>query len=185
MKKRIQKHIDKSEYVKVYICDKDGTSIANFNGYILEQNKNHILMSTNYDFFYDGISVIRKADISEIKRTENEKFFQKIMEKENLKKEMFDRKEILDFHLDTYPNMFQTIREMQLPVIIEAVYGSDDRFQIGPLADSNNKQVKINYFNARGEYDLKPVSCKYKEITHFTIDSPYARLYYQYSKKVK
>lgn len=182
MKKRIQKHIDKEEYVKIYICDKDGISITNFNGYIHEQDKNFLLMSTDYDFFYNGTVVIRKEDISEIKRTENEQFIQKIMEKEGLKNVIFERNKSLNFHLDSYENMFQTIREMQIPVIIEALYGNDDRFQIGPVASCNNKHVKINYFNARGEYDLKPVSCKYKEITHFTIDSKYALLYYKYSK---
>lgn len=185
MKKRIQKHIDKEEYVKIYICDHDGAAITNFNGYILEQDKNFVLMSTNNDFFYEGISVIRKADITEIRRTENEKFFQKIMEKEDLKKEMFERKELLNFHLNGYPEMFQTIQEMNIAVIIEAKYGDDDRFLIGPVASCNKKHVKINYFNSRGEYDLKPVSCKYKEITHLTIDSPYARLYYKYSKIVE
>lgn len=185
MKKRIQKHIDKEEYVKIYICDHDGTSITNFNGYVLEQNKKFILMSVNNDFFYDGIVVIRKADISEIKRTENERFFQKIMEKEDLKKEMFERKTLLDFHLNGYKEMFQSIQEKNIPVIIEAKYGDDDRFQIGPVASFDDKQVKINYFNARGEYDLKPVSCKYKEITYLNIDSPYARLFYKYSKIVE
>ncbi|WP_300665235.1 hypothetical protein [Fluviicola sp.] len=185
MKKRIQKHIDKEEYVKIYIVDQDGTSITNFNGYILEQDKQFILMSTNNDFFYDGITVIRKADISEIKRTENETFFQKIMEKENLEKEMFERKELLNFHLNSYQEMFQTIHQMNIPVIIETKYGDDDRFLIGPVASFHNKHVKINYFNSRGEYDLKPVSCKYKEITHLTIDSPYARLFYKYSKIVE
>ncbi|MNV27298.1 hypothetical protein D3C71_1184430 [compost metagenome] len=107
-----------------------------------------------------------------------------IMEKEGLKKEMFERKELLNFHLDGYQEMFQTIQEMNIPVIIEAKYGNDDRFLIGPVASCNAKQVKVNYFNSRGEYDLKPVPCKYKEITHFSIDSPYARLFYKHCKTV-
>lgn len=185
MKKRIQKHIDKEEYVKIYICDHDGAAITHFDGYVLEQDKQFVLMLTNYDFSYDGITVIRKADITEIKRTENEKFFQKVMEKEGLKKELFERKEFLNFHLASYEEIFQTIQEMNIPVIIEAKYGADDRFQIGPVASYNKKQVKINYFNARGEYDLKPVSCKYKEITHLKIDSPYANLFYKYSQIVE
>ena len=103
MKKRIQKHIDKQEYMKVYICDHDGADITNFNGFILAQNAKHIAICNTYDFFYDGISIVRKADIDEIRRTENEKFFQKILEKEGLKSDFLNRGTLLNFQLDTYP----------------------------------------------------------------------------------
>lgn len=185
MKKRIQKHIDKQDYVKVYICDPKGVVITHFNGFILAQNNKHIVMTTNYDFYYDGTTVIKKDDIDQIMRTENEKVFQKILKKEGLKKEHIHRSMQLGLQLDTYPKMFEAFQKAKIPIVIEAKYGKDDRFIIGPVEQFDNKKVKINYFNSRGEYDLKPVTCKYKEITHITIDSPYANIFYKYAKKIE
>lgn len=185
MKKRIQKHIDKQDYVKVYTCDQDSTTITNYNGFILAQTNKYILVCNTNDFWYDGTTIIRKADIDEIRRTENEKFFQKIIEKEGLKEDFLKRSMLLNFQLDTYPKMFEAIRNMKIPVIVEAKYGNDDRFIIGPVIGFDSKKLKINHFNSRGEYDLKPVTCKYKEITHFTIDSPYANIFYKYAKTIE
>lgn len=185
MKKRVQKHIDKQEYVKIYISDTDGSHITHFNGFIFEQNSKFLFLSETHDFMYDGAVVLRKKDISEIKRTENEKFIQKILEKEGLKKAFYERYQQLDFHLDSFENMFRNIQKKQIPITLEARYGKDDRFLIGPVAACTDKQVKINYFNSYGEFDLKLVPCKYKEITHFSLDSPYANLFYKYVKKVK
>ncbi|MNY61406.1 hypothetical protein D3C86_1980830 [compost metagenome] len=91
----------------------------------------------------------------------------------------------MKFELDTYPKMFETFLTSRIPVILEAKYGKDDRFIIGPVAEFDTKKVKINFFNSRGEYDLKLVPCKYKEITYFTIDSPYATTFYKYAKTVE
>ena len=184
MKKRIQKHIDKQEYVKVYICDKDGTSISHSEGFIFEQNDKLVMMSDSMDFHYDGIVVLKKVDISEIKRTDNEKFFQMILEEEGLKKEVFVKKEKLNFHLDSYEKMFNILQKRKTPITIDAKYGTDGRFLIGPVMECNTKRVRINYFNTRGEFDLKFVACKYKEISTLKIDSPYANLFSKYVKEI-
>jgi hypothetical protein len=185
MKNTIQKHIDKQNYVKVYICDHDGAYITNFNGFILAQNAKHVLICNTDNFFYDGVSIIRKADIDEIRRTENEKFFQKILEKEGLKGQFLEKSSLLKFELDTYQKMFESFYKMKIPVILEAKYKKDDRFIIGPVMKFDDKKVKINHFNSRGEYDLKFVPCKYKEITYITIDSPYANTFYKYVKTIQ
>ena len=81
--------------------------------------------------------------------------------------------------------MFEAIREAKIPVCVEAKYGKDDRFIIGPVMECDDKKVKINYFNSRGEYEFKYTPCKYKEITYFTIDSPYANTFFKYAKTVE
>lgn len=97
MKKRIKKHIDKQNFVKIYLADDEGSTLTHFEGFIFDQNDKYILMCDLEDFNYDGFVVARKSDISEIKRTDNEALFDSITEKEGLKATIIKKATNLDF----------------------------------------------------------------------------------------
>ena len=183
MNKRIAKHIKASQHVKVYLTGADDIDLGSFEGIILEQTDKFILMNDLMDFNYDGLAVIRKRDINEIKRTTNEVFFDAILKKEGIKKAILKRYKKLDFHLSSFTEMFTSLQDAGTPVIIERKYGSEDVFQIGPIEKAKQKRVHIKYFNAEGEYDAKPVVSKFKDITFFRIDSPYANTMSKYLKE--
>jgi hypothetical protein len=185
MKKRVEKHIKNQDFVKVYLADKDDLSITHFEGFIFEQSDRFILMSDTTDFNYDGIVVLRKSDISEIKHKENERFFKKILDDEKITELIFTKRDALNFSLSTFEDMFEQLQSSGLSIIIECKYSKDDRFLIGPIVKTENKRVRLKYFNANGEFDLKPTSAKYKEITFFKIDSPYANIFYKYAKDIE
>lgn len=183
MNKKITKHIKNQDYVKVYIADDE--LITNFNGFIFEQNEKFILIGCAPDFNYDGLAVIRKSDISEIKHSDNEKFFKKIMDEEKISQLIAERRKSILFSLDSFSKMFMQLKEQNLPIIIECNYGNKDRFIIGPVKDVEEKKVKIRYFNSVGEFDFKPVVIKYKEITSIKIDDPYATTFFKYTFEVE
>lgn len=91
MKKRVKKYIDKNEFVKLYLTDKDENSLTHFEGFIFAQSSKFILMCDFQDFNYDGFVVVRKSDVSEIKRTENEIFFDSIVEAEGIKNKLLEK----------------------------------------------------------------------------------------------
>lgn len=53
--------------------------------------------------------------------------------------------------------MFNKLKEIGKAIIIERLYENDSIFQVGPIYKVEKKKVFIDYFNAKGEYDLKPV----------------------------
>ena len=185
MKKRIQKHIDQKDFVKVYIVDEDDYGISHFEGYIFDQNDKLILMCDHNDFFYDGIIVLRKKDISEIKHSDNEKFLDKINIAEKTKELDYKKFENLKFKLDSWEAMFSNLKHLDKPLIAECKYDDDDRFIIGPVDSIDKKKVKIKYFNSTGEFDLKPSSVRFKDITFLRVDSPYANTFYRHVDEVK
>lgn len=185
MKKRIKKHIDNQSFVKVYLADKEGFELTHFQGIIFSQNEKFILMCDLEDFNYDGFVVARKSDISEIKHTDNEHFYNVIIEKEGIKKTLIKTFEALDFKLGNQLDMFEQLLKLNLPIIVERLYETESKFQIGPIKKLVKKKLYIDYFNAKGEYDLKPVSSKFKDITFFKFDSPYANLFFKYSKRIE
>ena len=185
MKKRINKHLEKRDKVKVYIVDENGNEITDFEGFIIEESEKYILMSDMFDFYYNGLVVLRKRDIYEIRCSDNEKFFKYMLDKEKITDAIFEKRNQIDFKLGSFKEMFESLQRLGIPIIIECDYGTKDRFIIGPVSDFDNKKVKINYFNSRGVYDLKPVVAKYKDITFIKIDSPYANIFFKYAKEIE
>ncbi|MXV49610.1 hypothetical protein GS399_01390 [Pedobacter sp. HMF7647] len=185
MKKRIAKHIKNQDFVKVYITNTDDYEIDHFNGIIYEQNDKFILMCDTFDFNFDGFIVLRKSDISEIKCTENEKIFKQIIDNERITNSITKKRLAINVTLSAFKEMFIQLMYLKLPIIIECKYGKDDRFQIGPICEVDEKKVKLKHFNASGEFDLKPTTARYKEITFFRIDSPYANIFYKYAKEIE
>lgn len=182
MEKKIKKYINGRDFVKVYIANKQGKEITYFSGMIFNQSDDFILMCDFNDFNYDGFVVLSKSDISEIVYTKSECFFDLILEQEGIKEKLFKKIETLQFELGTYQQMFEILGQQNLPVIIEQLYKDDAKFQIGSIQKVKKKKVVINYFNARGVYDRKPVSSKFKDITFFRVDNPYANLFYKYAE---
>lgn len=179
--KKIKKHIKKLQFVKVYISDKEEQSLTHFEGIIFDQNEEFLVMCDLSDFNYDGFVVLRKEDISSIKRSENEKFFNKILKEEKIIKEIQRRSGYLDFELGDTEQMFRQLKKMGIATIIECLYDSEEAFQIGPIVKAKADKLKMDYFNSRGEFDQASVTIKYKDITFFRFDSPYANLFFKYA----
>jgi hypothetical protein len=135
------------------------------------------------DFNYDGFVIVRKTDVAEIKRSDNEKFFNRILKDEKIIRNIRLRKREIGFRVGEMEEMFAQLRKKNFPVIVECLYGSEDSFQIGPIVQVKENKMKMDYFNSLGEFDEQPVSIKYKDITFVRIDSPYANLFYKYASR--
>ncbi len=184
MKKRIKKHIDNKNYVKVYLADDDGFNLTNFEGIIFDQNDKFIFMSDFKDFNFDGFVVAKKSDITEIKRTEKETFIDTIFQKEGIKDAIIEKASLLNFKLGNFHEMFENLKKLGQAIIIERLYKGETVFQIGPVSKVEPKKVFIDYINAKGEYDLKPVTSKFKDITFIQFDNPYANMYFIYTRSI-
>ena len=184
MKKRIQKCIDGGDYVKVHVTEPKGDYIKHVDGIILEQSPDLILMSDSFDFHYDGLTLIRKADISEIQLSDNERFMKKILKAEGYMTLVKGRHKQLGLKVGSLEQVLKHLHRTKLPVIVECKYGKHDLFQIGPIVEVTSKRVSIDHFKANGEFDAKPVITKMKDITTVQIDSPYANTFYKYAKRV-
>ena len=108
-----------------------------------------------------------------------------MLDKEKISDFIIQRKEVLDFKLGGFKEMFEQIKSLNRPIMIECNYGKKDRFIIGPIIDIQDKKLRIDHFNVRGEYDLRPVSVKFKDITFFKIDSPYVEIYSKYAHRME
>jgi len=185
MKKAINNHIKNQDFVKAYLVDEEGSKITHIEGIIFEQTDKLILMNDMTDFNYDGLVIIRKKDLSEIKHTDNERFFKKILDKENITQKIASNKEQANVILSKYKELLVQVMVTKQPVIIECKYANDDRFLVGPITKVADKYIEVKYFNSQGQYDLKEVKVKIKDITVLKIDSPYANTFYKYAYEIE
>lgn len=185
MKKEIQKHIDKRHYVKIYLEEDDGSAMENFHGFIFEQTEKFVLMCQTNDLNFDDFVVLRKRDIAKIRRVKFEKFIDKVLQKEGLKEEMFDKHQNLDFELGSWKEMLEKLQQTDKPVIIEMNYGKYELFQLGAINSVKDKSVVLDYIAANGKYNHKPVTVKFKKITFLRFDGNYVNLFYKYAKRLK
>jgi hypothetical protein len=181
--KKLDKHIQKSHFVKVYLSDSEGNGLRHFEGVIFSYTSEFIFMCDFSDFNPDGFIVLRKNDISEIRRTDNEKFFDKIIREENVLRNVRILKREAPFRLGKMEQMFSQLKDLQLPVIIECLYKEEESFHLGPVKKCNSDKVIIRYLSSFGVFDKEPMKIAYEDITFFRFGSPYANLFLKYASE--
>lgn len=183
--KKLDKYIQKSNFVKVYIGDEEGSAIKHFEGFVFSYSDDFVFMSDLSDFNYDGFVVLRKADIVEIRCTDSEKYFENILRKENILRQVRLQKREYPFRLASMEKMFKNLRDMKIPVIVENLYDEEEEFLIGPIKKVESDTVYLKYFNTIGEFDKELLAVDFDKITFFSFDSPYANLFYKYADESK
>ena len=181
--KKLDKYIQKANFVKVYIGDAEGQAIRHFEGVVFSYSDDYVFMCDLSDFNYDGLVVFRKADIIEVRYSENEVFFEKILKAENILRSIRLQKRENPFRVGTLKRMLEQLEKLKIPVIFECLYDEEEKFQIGPIESTHIDKIKITYFNSAGEFDEKPVEINFTDITFLRFDSPYANLFYKYTDK--
>ncbi|MDX1447115.1 hypothetical protein [Lishizhenia sp.] len=140
MKKRLKKHIQAKDFVKIYLADQDGFELYRFDGIIRDQNDDYILMVDFTDLTYDGVVVFRKADVSEIKHSKNEIFFNTVLAQEGFKDKALKKANKLGLHLNDFKGMIEQVKTQKLPLILERLYEKETKFQIGSVNKIGKKK---------------------------------------------
>ena len=182
--KKLDKYIQKSNFVKVFISDRKGRELRHFEGVVFSYTDDFVFMCDLCDFNYDGLVVLRKSDITKVRHSEHEEFFEKILKSENIIRNIRLQKRENPFRVNTMKRMLEQLEELKLPVIFECLYGAEETFQIGPIQRIDIDKIYIKYFNSKGEFDNELLEIDFNEITYLRFDSPYANMFYKYTDKI-
>ncbi len=182
--KKLDKYIQKSNFVKVFISDRKGRELRHFEGVVFSYTDDFVFMCDLCDFNYDGLVVLRKSDITKVRHSEHEEFFENILKSENIIRKIRLQKRENPFRVNTMKRMLEQLQELKLPVIFECLYGSEATFQIGPIQRIDIDKIYIKYFNSKGEFDNELLEIDFNEITFLRFDSPYANMFYKYTDKI-
>ena len=159
----------------------------------IAMSKKLLLIHYLYDFQFDGFKVLTMKDISRVKRGKVEKFHDKILKKEKIKKSVSP-----DVKVDSWRDFFHSIaRENKLiDISLERkTPGFEQTFFVGKVVSVNKKSINLLEISTLGKYDKKRkkyrfklfergTKIKFKDITAVSYGNRYSEVLDRFSEEV-
>ena len=153
------------------------------NGFVLGLGRDLVLLHQFHDFYLEGYTALRVADIKRVRSGEHERFWETMLQGEGL----MDRVGILyQVPLDTYHTLLIALQQIDQHVIIECEHletADDDEFFIGRVLAVYDEAVSIRCFDPLGEWYDQPSLIALSDITQIQFDTPYINTITKYLKQ--
>lgn len=150
-------------------------------GFILASSEQLVVLQYVYDFHLDGLMVLSKAEITEIRSTPTDKFQQKLLANDDLLKTVpFET----NFDLQNWRTIIKQFAKAYPLLILECERGGEPDFIIGRIEKTTSVAVYIRYFTGTGRWLDEPVRVKYSDITSCQVGSNYLKVYERYFDRV-
>lgn len=158
----------------------------------IAMSKKLLLIHYLYDFQFDGFKVLTMKDISRVKRGKVEKFHDKILKKEKIKKSVSP-----DVKVDSWRDFFHSITKENKLIDISLerkTPGSEQTFFVGKVVSVNKKSINLLEISTLGIYDPKRkkyrfklfeggTKIKFKDITAVSFGNRYSEVLDKFSKE--
>lgn len=178
-KKLIQKHINKSNYVKIYLSEESPENYV--FGFILKVSDEFLMIQETYDFTLSGIKIIPYERISSIRHNRFDVISQKIFSEEGLIK--FNQKLIDNTSLKSAESLFKSIKKQNFHCIIDSAKKKNDLFSIGEILEVHEKFVIIKNYDPNGKINKKPHKISFKNLEFVTFNDNYSITFRKYLKE--
>jgi hypothetical protein len=151
-------------------------------GFVLDLGRELVLVHQFHDFFPDGYTALRIADIKRVRSGEQERFWEKMLRGEGL----LDQVGIAyDLPCDDFRSLLSALHAREQHVIVECEDRKDvdrDEFFIGVLLAIEEDIVFMLPFDVIGEWYDEPIIITLDTITKVQFDTPYANTFRKYLK---
>jgi hypothetical protein len=153
------------------------------NGFVLGLGRDLVLLHQFHDFYAEGYTALRVADIKRVRSGEHERFWEEMLRGEGL----MDRVGIPhDVPLDDFRSLLTTLHGRGQHVIIECEdprTADYDDFFIGRIVALDDETLSIRCFDSMGRWDDEPCIIAYGDITKIQFDTPYINTLTKYLKE--
>ena len=143
----------------------------------LAVGKQLVLIQYIYDFTFDGYKVLSLQDISNIKRSKVEKFFEKLIKDEGIYKQM-TMPDLTCF--DDWKGLIDELSKQNKNITIECENLEDRKFYLGKVVEIRDKCIKFLTFDALCVWKKRANIINYKDITTITFDNMYSTILSRY-----
>ena len=150
-------------------------------GFILASSEQLVVLQYVYDFNLDGLMVLSKSEITEIRSTATDKFQRKLLAKEGLLKTVpFETA----FDLQSWRSIIKQLAKAYPLIILECERGDKPDFVIGRVEKTTSIAAYVRYFTGTGRWLDEPVRVNYSDITSCQVGTNYQKLYEKYFDRV-
>lgn len=151
-------------------------------GFILASSEQLIVLQYVYDFNLDGLMVLSRPEITEIRSTATDKFQRKLLANEGLVKVVpFETV----FDLQNWRTIIKQFAKAYPLIILECERGDEPDFIIGRIEKTTPVAVYIRYFTGTGKWLDELVRVKYSDITSCQVGTNYLKFYERYFERAR
>lgn len=168
-------HLATNQKIRVTTVESD----ESISGYLLALSDELALLHTFADFDPDGYTIIRTDDVDEVRRSEHEAHWDKMLAAENALTGLIRPPEI---DIRTMRDAVVGVGGLNLHTIIETE-DTDEQgeewktFHLGVLVEAHDDFAEFHGYNGLGVWSEKPSLIWYSDITCVKFDTRYANAF--------
>ena len=178
---KIKYHHENKKYCKI-LRKFAKNSHGETNGFIVDYSENFVILQESNEFDILGYFVFQISTIEEIRYNNSDKYYEKILQGENLIEKVGLKHKI---ELKSWETIFKSIKSCGLNVIIENENPEEATFDIGPITKITENSVLINYFDSKGFLDEEETEIEWSKITLVQFDDRYVNIFSKYLRNRK
>ena len=153
------------------------------NGFVLGLGLDLVLLHQFHDFFAEGYTALRVADIKRVHSGEHERFWEMMFQREGI----MDRVGIsYELPLDDFHSLLAALNGRCQYVIVECEdrkKAEYDDFIIGQIVAFDDDTVSVLHFDSLGTWNDVPSIIAFTDITKIQFDTPYLNTITKYLKE--
>jgi hypothetical protein len=150
------------------------------NGFILGLGRDLVLLHQFHDFYPEGYTALRVADINRVRSGEHERFWEAMLRGEGLMEGVGIPYQV---PLDDFRSLLAALHGRGQHVIIECEdrrTADHDDFFIGRIIALDEEMVSLLSFDPLGRWEEQPCLIAYGDITKVQFDTPYINTLIEY-----
>ena len=165
---------------KLVSLKRDSVDDQKIQGFVLGTSEKLVLLQYVFDFYLDGLMVLRTEDISEIVRTKTDSFQQSLMEHEDLLAGI-----PFENHIDltSWRTAIVGLQKRSPLFILECELLESPSFSLGKVVRVDGRAVAVQTFDGCGKWAADPLVLQCDEITSCQVNTNYARAYERYFER--
>jgi len=146
------------------------------SGFIVEYNRDFVLVQIYEDFQLDGYSVLPRKSIKKLTSSDTLLFGEKVLSDNSI--QMSTPQSI---SIESYPLLFSSFINDNEVILIDS-NKNDDYFIVGRVLEVNKEQLIVSYIDSASNLNYEPLTINYDDLDKVTFRSHYAKVYDKYTK---
>jgi hypothetical protein len=133
-----------------------------------------------YDFQVDGLMVLRRSDVTEVRRTGTDEFQERLLKKEGVRP---GSQKPGALNLEGWLPLIEQLTGHYQYFILERELGPSPEFSIGQVLRATATQVELRTFSGTGKWYAKAERLKYSQLTSLQVNTRYLGFYQRHFER--
>lgn len=170
-------HLKTRSLVSIRRQDVDDYGIQ---GFLVGLSNDLLAIEYVYDFQIDGLMVLRRSDITEVRRTATDEFQERLLKKEGIRP---GSQTPVSLELDDWGTLIRQLSEHCPLMILERELGPAPDFAIGRPVRITAAQIEFHTFSGTGKWATKNDRLKFSQLTCLQVNTRYLGFYQRYFER--